>query len=132
MLALDPILCNVRLAIPNDYEVIGRLLYWSRAQVQRTLCSSRPFHVALVAEHERSIAGVIAYQIRPGWLDIAGLAVRPDVRRRGIATQLIQQCRARARQRLVAAEVDECDVRLQLTLRANGFEVVRIRHCPFG
>jgi ribosomal-protein-alanine N-acetyltransferase len=83
----------------------------------------------MVAELDGEVVGYIVYEMGRADFHVMNLAVRPDVRRRGVGQQLIAKIISKLRpcQRTeVRLEVRETNLAAQLFFRRLGFQAVRV------
>jgi ribosomal-protein-alanine acetyltransferase len=76
-----------------DADIFGRDA-WNRAQVADEVSS--PTHVVMVAEHEGGVIGYGCSSVAGDVADLLRIAVDPEFRRGGVATQLLRALHDRA------------------------------------
>lgn len=78
--------------------------------------------VGLVAEHGDDIAGHLIYSIHRRHLKILRIAVKPSLRRHGVATQLVDKLKGKLTiRKAIYADVSDRNLGAQLFFRDVGF-----------
>jgi predicted N-acetyltransferase YhbS len=111
---------TVRFANADDAAEVGDVAFATVRSVYRPTQEAVARHAArmnegtrLVAEIDGRIVGTVRFDLHERCVDLVGLAVRPEFRRRGVARQMIE--------RIVAhAPSLDCDVITSYTIRETG------------
>lgn len=129
---------HVRWAIRSDLNLIMAV---ERASFAAPYWSLRDYlalwrdrsTVFLVAEHEVSIVGFLIYRLAHPGVQLLNLAVRPELRRRGIGSLLLAHSLRFDRDHLTAIVAEE-NLEAQLFFRSVGFRAIEIipDHAPCG
>ncbi len=94
------------------------------------LSALRDRHViGMVCEHGGKVVAYLLYQLCGRSLEILNLAVDPQFRRRGVASQCIAKLAAKLsshRRSWITVNVSECDLAMQLFLRSAGFRATAV------
>jgi ribosomal protein S18 acetylase RimI-like enzyme len=108
-LLVDAVKAGAGVSFMADLELPEAAAWW-----RKTLSTSSPRAVVLIARDERDIVGTV--QLQPAWppnqphrADVAKLIVHPAARRNGIARSLMQELERHAReQRFTLLLLDTC------------------------
>jgi ribosomal-protein-alanine N-acetyltransferase len=84
--------------------------------------------IGMVVEYRERVIGFVVYNLHRSTFDILNLAVAPEFRRQGVATQILERMRYKLRQQrqhTLSATVRERNLPAQLFFRTKGFVAVR-------
>lgn len=85
--------------------------------------------IGMVAEHNQTIVGYFVYEIHKNRIRILNLAVAPEVRRRGVGSQLVQRLvdkLSQQRRKEIELEVRETNLAAQLFFRQQDFRAIKV------
>jgi len=85
--------------------------------------------IGMVAEHDERIVGFMIYELHKNRLHVLNFAVRSELRRRGIGSQMLRklvQKLSNQRRNRIMLEVRETNLPAQLFFRAAGFRAVSL------
>lgn len=85
--------------------------------------------IGMVSECDGQILGFMIYELHKTRLHVLNLAVRPDVRRRRIAAQMIEKLKSKLsnqRRARITLEVRESALGAHLFLQSQGFRAIRV------
>lgn len=85
--------------------------------------------IGMVAEHKEKVIGFMIYELHKDQLHILNFAVRPEFRRSGVGTQMINKLIGKLsiqRRNRIMLEVRETNFTSQVFFRDNGFRAVSI------
>jgi ribosomal-protein-alanine N-acetyltransferase len=103
--------------------------HWSRPQYEAIFRPDFPSRLCLVAEYGQLQGFLVAQTAGPEW-ELENIVVAPAVRRRGVATQLVRELLAQARQRnaeAVLLEVRASNAAARALYQSSGFEEKGLR-----
>jgi ribosomal-protein-alanine N-acetyltransferase len=92
-------------------------------------CSQRRNCIGMVAEHGNRVAGYMVYEITKSRFHLLNIAVSPELRRHGIARQMVQKLiskLANQRRHKIVLEVRETNLPALIFLRSLGFRAVSV------
>ena len=129
---------HIRPATPDDLPALATLdrqtnLHpWTAAQFQAA--HRPPIHTLLIAEQHQHIIGYIAWQHIQDEIELHLIATAPAHRRQGIASQLLQQLIATARQHRarIILEVRASNHIAQALYRKHQFAPIATRKNYYG
>lgn len=128
-----PLCVHIRWMIRRDMpEVLGIEngsfeFSWSEDDFVR--CLRQRNCIGMVAEHDERIVGFMIYELHKNRLHVLNFAVRSDMRRRGIGSQMMRklvQKLSNQRRNRIMLEVRETNLPAQLFFRASGFRAVSL------
>lgn len=93
------------------------------------LCCLRQLNcIGMVAESWNVVRGYMIYELHKGSLELLNIAVKPDVRLRGVGRQMIDKLTAKINQRRreINVRVRETNLDAQLFFRACGFRAIGV------
>ncbi len=85
--------------------------------------------IGMVAEHGERVVGFMIYELHKTKLHILNFAVAPDLRHRGIGTQMVEKLVSKLsnqRRTHINLEVRETNLAAQVFFRANNFRAVSV------
>lgn len=85
--------------------------------------------IGMVAEHDERIVAFMIYELHKNRLHILNFAVRQELRRRGVGSQMVRKLAnklSNQRRNRIMLEVRETNLPAQLFFRANGFRAVSL------
>lgn len=85
--------------------------------------------IGMVAERDDRVVGFMIYELHKNQLHILNFAVRPELRRNGIGTQMSQKLvgkLSQQRRNRIMLEVRETNLSAQLFFRDSGFRAVSV------
>lgn len=100
---------------------------WSEEDFIR--CLRQRNCIGMVAEHEDRVVGFMIYELHRNQLHVVNFAVRPDVRRRGIGTQMVEKLKGKLsqqRRNRVVLEIRETNLAAQLFFRNTDFRAISV------
>jgi len=124
---------HIRWLIPRDMPEVLAIesasfeFPWSEDDFIRCLCQRNC--IGMIAEHENLVVGFMVYELNKSRIHILNFATLPEMRRRGVGTQMVRklagklrvQCRTR-----ILIEVRETNLVAQLFFRDAGFRAISI------
>jgi ribosomal-protein-alanine N-acetyltransferase len=117
-----------------EAEPVARFAELSKEDIESAV--KQPDKVAMVAEAgpEGRVVGFLLYQNHRGSIEILNVAVHDNVRRRGVATQLIDRLKAKLgpKRDRITLEISEQNLEGQLFFKANGFLATKVIRCHGG
>ena len=90
--------------------------------------------IAMVAERGDRILGYVFYTLCDGYLDLLNLAVCPDFRRQGVATQIVNKLTLKLslqRRTSLVVTVRDSNLDAQLFFKEKGFKAIDIIKEPY-
>lgn len=100
---------------------------WSEEDFIR--CLRQRNCIGMVAEFEEQVVGFMIYELNRNLLHVLNFAVRPDFRRRGVGSQMVDKLISKLSQQRrtrIALEVRETNLAAQLFFRRAGFKAVSV------
>ncbi len=100
---------------------------WSEEDFIR--CLRQRNCIGMVAEYDDRVVGFMIYELHKNQLHVLNFAVRPDVRRRGIGTQMVKKLKGKLsqqRRNRVMLEIRETNLAAQLFFRNTEFRAVSV------
>ena len=85
--------------------------------------------IGMVAESDDRVVGFMIYELNRNQLHVLNFSVRPDVRRRGIGTQMVEKLKGKLsqqRRNRVILEIRETNLAAQLFFRNTEFKAVSV------
>lgn len=119
----------IRRDMPEVLDIESTSFEFPWTQDDFIACLQQRNCIGMVAELEGEVVGYIVYEMGRADFHVMNLAVRPDVRRRGVGQQLITKIISKLRtgQRTeVGLEVRETNLAAQLFFRRLGFQAIRV------
>jgi ribosomal-protein-alanine N-acetyltransferase len=119
----------IRRDMPEVLDIESTSFEFPWSQEDFIACLQQRNCIGMVAELDGEVVGYIIYEMGRSEFHVLNLAVRPDVRRRGVGQQLIQKIvgKLRSGQRTeVRLEVRETNLAAQLFFRRLGFQAVTV------
>jgi [ribosomal protein S18]-alanine N-acetyltransferase len=119
----------IRRDMPEVLDIESTSFEFPWSQEDFIACLQQRNCIGMVAELDGEVVGYIVYEMGRSEFHVLNLAVRPDVRRRGVGQQLIQKIvgKLRAGQRTeVRLEVRETNLAAQLFFRRLSFQAVTV------
>ena len=130
---MNPICVHIRWMIRRDMNEVLQIenqsfeFPWSDEDFVR--CLRQRNCIGMVAEHDERIVGFMIYELHKNRLHILNFAVRDDVRRREVGTQMIKKLVSKLsyqRRNRIMLEVRETNLAAQLFFRGHGFRAVSL------
>ena len=100
---------------------------WSEEDFIR--CLRQRNCIGMVAEYDDRVVGFMIYELHKNQLHVLNFAVRPDVRRRGVGTQMVHKLKGKLsqqRRNRVMLEIRETNLAAQLFFRNTDFRAVSV------
>ena len=100
---------------------------WSEEDFIR--CLRQRNCIGMVAEYDDRVVGFMIYELHKNQLHVLNFAVRPDIRRRGVGTQMVQKLKGKLsqqRRNRVCLEIRETNLAAQLFFRNTEFRAVSV------
>lgn len=100
---------------------------WSEEDFVRSLRQRNC--IGMVAEYEEQVVGFMIYELDRDQLHVLNFAVRPDARRRGIGTQMVEKLAGKLSQQRrtrISLEVRETNLAAQVFFRNSGFKAISV------
>ncbi len=119
----------IRRDMPEVLEIENGSFEFSWSEDDFIRCLRQRNCIGMVAEHDERIVGFMIYELHKNRLHVLNFAVRSDLRRRGIGTQMMRklvQKLSNQRRNRIMLEVRETNLPAQLFFRANGFRAVSL------
>ena len=121
--------------LPEVLEIENRTFARPWSKEDFCLCMEQRNCIATVAELNNRVVGYTVCKILPDHLQILTMAVNPDFRRRGIATQMLKHLLSKltsARRSSVYLRIDERNLPAQMFAKSCGFVVETTDHHFFS
>ncbi len=119
----------IRRDMPEVLDIESTSFEFPWSQDDFISCLQQRNCIGMVAELDGEVVGYIVYEMGRSEFHVLNLAVRPDVRRRGVGQQLLEKIVSKLRhgQRTeVRLEVRETNLAAQLFFRRLGFQAVSV------
>ncbi len=100
---------------------------WSEEDFIR--CLRQRNCIGMVAEYDDRVVGFMIYELHKNQLHVLNFSVRPDVRRRGVGTQMVEKLKGKLslqRRNRVILEIRETNLAAQLFFRNTQFRAVSV------
>lgn len=85
--------------------------------------------IGMVAEHDDRVVGFMIYELNKSRIQVLNFAAAPDVRRRGVGSQMVRKLIGKLsaqRRTRILLEVRETNLAAQLFFRNNGFRAISV------
>lgn len=85
--------------------------------------------IGMVAEYEEQVVGFMIYELDRDQLHVLNFAVRPDARRRGVGSQMVEKLAGKLSQQRrtrISLEVRETNLAAQVFFRNAGFKAISV------
>jgi len=120
----------IRSDLPEVIEIENRSFPIPWTEDEFIKCISQRNCIACVAESKQSgvIFGYMVYELQKHTINLANVAVAPEVRRSGVGFAMVQRLidkLTQQRRQAIAAEVSENNLDAQLFFAASGFKARR-------
>jgi [ribosomal protein S18]-alanine N-acetyltransferase len=119
----------IRRDMPEVLEIENGSFEFSWSEDDFIRCLRQRNCIGMVAEHDERIVGFMIYELHKNRLHVLNFAVRSELRRRGIGSQMMRklvQKLSNQRRNRIMLEVRETNLPAQLFFRANGFRAVSL------
>lgn len=119
----------IRRDMPEVLEIENGSFEFSWSEDDFVRCLRQRNCIGMVAEHDERIVGFMIYELHKNRLHVLNFAVRSDMRRRGIGSQMMRklvQKLSNQRRNRIMLEVRETNLPAQLFFRASGFRAVSL------
>lgn len=119
----------IRRDMPEVLEIENDSFEFSWSEDDFVRCLRQRNCIGMVAEHDERIVGFMIYELHKNRLHVLNFAVRDDLRRRGIGSQMMRklvQKLSNQRRNRIMLEVRETNLPAQLFFRASGFRAVSL------
>lgn len=119
----------IRRDMPEVLDIESTSFEFPWSQEDFISCLQQRNCIGMVAELDGEVVGYIVYEMGRSDFHVLNLAVRPDVRRRGVGQQMIAKIVSKLRQGQrteVRLEVRETNLAAQLFFRRLGFQAVSV------
>lgn len=119
----------IRRDMPEVLQIENRSFEFPWSDEDFVRCLRQRNCIGMVAEHDERIVGFMIYELHKNRLHILNLAVRDDMRRRGIGTQMIKKLISKLsyqRRNRIMLEIRETNLTAQLFFRGHGFRAVSL------
>ena len=129
----SPICVHIRWMIRRDMPEVLQIeqgsfeFPWSEEDFVR--CLRQRNCIGMVAEHDERIVGFMIYELHRNRLHVLNFAVRNDVRRKQVGTQMIRKLVSKLsyqRRNRIMLEVRETNLAAQLFFREHGFRAISL------
>jgi len=100
---------------------------WSEEDFIR--CLRQRNCIGMVAEYDERVVGFMIYELHKNRLHILNFAVRPEFRRRGVATAMVNKLigkLSQQRRNRILLEIRETNLDAQLFFRDSGFRAISV------
>lgn len=100
---------------------------WSEEDFIR--CLRQRNCIGMVVEHQARVVGFMLYELHKNKLHVLNFVVRPDVRRRGVGTQMVEKLKSRLsqhRRNRVCLEIRETSLAAQVFFKNADFLAVSV------
>lgn len=119
----------IRRDMPEVLEIENGSFEFSWSEDDFIRCLRQRNCIGMVAELDERIVGFMIYELHRNRLHVLNFAVRSELRRRGIGSQMMRklvQKLSNQRRNRIMLEVRETNLPAQLFFRANGFRAVSL------
>jgi len=119
----------IRRDMPEVLEIENGSFEFSWSEDDFIRCLRQRNCIGMVAEHDERIVAFMIYELHKNRLHVLNFAVRPELRRRGIGSQMMRklvQKLSNQRRNRIMLEVRETNLPAQLFFRASGFRAVSL------
>ena len=102
---------------------------WDEREFQRIL--RQRDCLGMVAEHDDRVVGFMLYELSKHAIHVLDFATAPEIRRRGVGTQMVQRLVRKLssqRRTRIVLKVRETNLAAQLFFRARGFRAIAVVH----
>ncbi len=110
-----------------DIETHSFEFPWSEEDFIR--CLRQRNCIGMVAEYDERVVGFMIYELHKNRLHILNFAVRPEFRRRGVATAMVKKLigkLSQQRRNRILLEIRETNLGAQLFFRDSGFRAISV------
>lgn len=119
----------IRRDMPEVLEIEGASFEFPWSEEDFIRCLRQRNCIGMVAEHNDRVVGFMIYELHKNQLHILNFAVRPELRRQGIGSQMAQKLVGKLshqRRNKIMLEVRETNLSAQLFFRDTGFRAVSV------
>jgi [ribosomal protein S18]-alanine N-acetyltransferase len=119
----------IRRDLPEVLQIESRSFEFPWTEEEFTTCLRNRNCIGMVAEKDSNVAGYMIYELHKQRLHILNFAVRPEMRRIGAGSAMIDKLIGKLsadRRSRIMLEVRESNLEAQLFFRHNGFRCIDI------
>ena len=119
----------IRRDMPDVLDIENRSFEFPWSEEDFIRCLRQRNCIGMVAEYDEQVVGFMIYELHKNQLHVLNFAVRPDARRRGIGTQMVQKLKGKLsqqRRNRVMLEIRETNLAAQLFFRNTEFRAVSV------
>lgn len=119
----------IRRDMPEVLDIENRSFEFPWSEEDFIRCLRQRNCIGMVAEFDERVVGFMIYELHKNRLHILNFAVRPEFRRRGVGTAMINKLVGKLslqRRNRILLEVRETNLEAQLFFRENGFRAISV------
>jgi ribosomal-protein-alanine N-acetyltransferase len=121
----------IRRDMPEVLDIEGQSFEFPWSEDDFVRCLRGRNCIGMVAEHDERVVGFMIYELHKTRLHVLNFCVAPELRRRGIGSQMIAKLIGKLssqRRTRIMLEVRETNLDAQLFFRHNAFRAVSVLH----
>jgi len=119
----------IRRDMPEVLDIENRSFEFPWSEEDFIRCLRQRNCIGMVAEYDERVVGFMIYELHKNRLHILNFAVRPEFRRRGVATAMVNKLigkLSQQRRNRILLEIRETNLDAQLFFRDSGFRAISV------
>lgn len=119
----------IRRDMPEVLDIENRSFEFPWSEEDFIRCLRQRNCIGMVAEYDERVVGFMIYELHKNRLHILNFAVRPEFRRRGVATAMVKKLigkLSQQRRNRILLEIRETNLGAQLFFRDSGFRAISV------
>ncbi len=119
----------IRRDMPEVLDIESRSFEFPWSEEDFIRCLRQRNCIGMVAEYDERVVGFMIYELHKNRLHILNFAVRPEFRRRGVATAMVKKLigkLSQQRRNRILLEIRETNLGAQLFFRDSGFRAISV------
>ena len=119
----------IRRDMPEVLDIESRSFEFPWSEEDFIRCLRQRNCIGMVAEYDERVVGFMIYELHKNRLHILNFAVRPEFRRRGVATAMVKKLNGKLsqqRRNRILLEIRETNLGAQLFFRDSGFRAISV------
>ena len=119
----------IRRDMPEVLDIENRSFEFPWSEEDFIRCLRQRNCIGMVAEYDERVVGLMIYELHKNRLHILNFAVRPEFRRRGVATAMVNKLigkLSQQRRNRILLEIRETNLDAQLFFRDSGFRAISV------
>jgi ribosomal-protein-alanine N-acetyltransferase len=119
----------IRRDMPEVLDIETRSFEFPWSEEDFIRCLRQRNCIGMVAEYDERVVGFMIYELHKNRLHILNFAVRPEFRRRGVATAMVKKLigkLSQQRRNRILLEIRETNLGAQLFFRDSGFRAISV------